>query len=195
MTQQIYEKRKNKLINFYKNNKYIPSYEELKELFDVSSKSTVYNYVQKFIAEGLIDKTETGRLVPTNQIYQTKVLGTVQAGFPGSEDQEKDNTMSLDEYLIEDPTSTFMLKVSGDSMINEGIREGDMVLVDRGKTPQQNDIVIARIENEWTMKYFIKNNNTAYLKAANEEYDDFYPDEDEELVIGGVVVSVVRKYK
>lgn len=195
MDKKLFEDRRQNLYNFYSRNNYIPTYEKLKDIWNVSSRSTVHNYVEKFIQSGLIEKTDGGRLVPTDKFNQAKYVGTVRAGFPGSSDQEQENTMDLDEYLIEDPTSTFMLEVVSNSMKQEGIKKGDLVLVDRGKEPSPNDVVVARLDNEWTLKYFKKEEDRYYLGAASDEYEDIYPDPGQELQIGGVVTSVVRKYE
>jgi len=62
--------------------------------------------------------------------------------------------MSLDEYLINRPESSFLLKVSGDSMTDEGIMEGDLVIVERGREPKNGDIIIAEVDGEWSMKLY-----------------------------------------
>jgi repressor LexA len=101
--------------------------------------------------------------------------------------------MSLDEFLIERPEQTFLIKVSGDSMIDAGIQEGDLVLVERGRSPKNRDIVIAQVDNEWTMKYYDKTGSQVRLIAANKKYPPIKPQQ--ELKIGGVVVAVIRKYR
>ena len=86
-----------------------------------------------------------------------------------------------------------MLKVSGDSMMDAGIHPGDMVIVYRGKTPKNGDIVVAEVDHEWTLKYFHKNGKSVILKAANRAYAPITPKE--ELRVAGVVTSVIRKYQ
>ena len=102
------------------------------------------------------------------------------------------DTLSLDEFLIEKPESTFMLTVSGDSMQDAGIQPGDLVLVEKGRSPREGDIVVAAVDGEWTMKYFAKRNGTICLEPANRRYHTIHPSHS--LEIGGVVRSVVRKY-
>ncbi|MCA9395821.1 MAG: hypothetical protein KC649_01520, partial [Candidatus Omnitrophica bacterium] len=80
-----------------------------------------------------------------------------------------------------------------DSMDGAGIKEGDLVIVERGRDPQQNDIVIAEVDGEWTMKYYFKKGEKVVLIAANDKYDPIHPQY--ELKVGGVVTGVVRKYK
>ncbi len=192
MTQQLYEVRKKNLISYYRKHKCLPTYDELAEMFGVRSKGSIHKYIQKFVDEGLVGRSDTGRLIPTSRLYELRVLGSIQAGFPTPTEEEQMETVSLDEYLIKNPTASYLVEVSGDSMMDAGILEGDMVIVDRKKSPVSGDIVVAQIGNEWTLKYFMKRGSTVFLRAANKRYSDIYPDE--EMTIGGVVTSVIRKY-
>ncbi|PIR74579.1 MAG: LexA family transcriptional repressor [Candidatus Magasanikbacteria bacterium CG10_big_fil_rev_8_21_14_0_10_47_10] len=192
MSEQLYHRRRELLIAYYRRHKQLPTYDDLAELFGVRSKGSIYKYVDKFIHDDLIAKSDTGRLIPTTKLYGLRVLGSVQAGFPSPAEEELVDTMSMDAWLIENPDASYLLQVSGDSMINAGIVEGDMVIVDRSKDPTVGDIVIAQVDNEWTMKYFMKRGNGIFLRAANSKYPDIHPSD--ELTIGGVVTSVVRKY-
>jgi len=121
-----------------------------------------------------------------------RVLGLVSAGFPTDEEEEVLDTLSLDEYLIDNKEATFILTVKGDSMIDAGIREGDMVLAERGDNPKIGQIVIAEVDGAWTMKYLRAKNGEKYLEAANPKYPDIYPSD--ELKISAVVKAVIRKY-
>ena len=182
------------LKNFYKEKKRLPSFSEIQTLFKYRSKSAASFLVDKLIEKGVIEKDQQGRIVPTSAITgAAKVLGTVQAGFPSPAEEELLDTLSLDEFLIRKPNATYLVKVSGDSMIDEGIKEGDLVLVERGRQPQPGDIVIAQVDGQWTMKYFEKKNGKVRLLAANKKYPPIEPQN--ELVIGGVVIGNVRKYK
>ena len=120
------------------------------------------------------------------------MVGSVQAGFPSPEEEALCDIMSIDEYLITKPESSFLLKVSGDSMIGEGINDGDLVIVERGREPKNGDIVIAEVDGEWTMKYFTRKGKTIILEAANPKYPPIKPKS--ELRLGGVVTAVIRKY-
>lgn len=192
MTQDLYEQRKKKLVRFYQENHQLPTYDELVDLFDVNSKGSLHKYIQKFVEDGYIGKSGGGKLIPTSKLYGLRVLGTVQAGFPTAAEEELSDTMSLDEFLVNNPQATYMLKVNGDSMIDAGIMEGDLVIVDRSRTPKNGDIIVAEVDGDWTMKYLIKRADTTLLRAANAAYPDIHPQS--EMKIGGVVTSVVRKY-
>jgi SOS regulatory protein LexA len=120
-------------------------------------------------------------------------LGSVEAGFPSPAEEELVDTLSLDDLLIQNREATFLLKVSGDSMINAGILPGDMVIIDKGLIPKSGDIVIAQVDGEWTMKFLRKRKDDVVLVPANPKYQPIRPKT--ELKISGVVTAVVRKYK
>lgn len=185
-------KYKEKINKFYRKNKRMPSYSEAMSLLGFKSKNAVFKLVKKLEKDEFLSKDNKGRLVPKNIFGEIRVLGSVEAGFPSPAEEELADTMTLDEYLIKNKEATFILKVSGDSMKDAGIVEGDMVIVERGIPPKNGDIVIAEIDREWTVKYFRKNGNKVYLEPANKKYKPIYPKE--ELKIAAVVKAVVRKY-
>jgi SOS-response transcriptional repressor LexA len=94
--------------------------------------------------------------------------------------------------LRTDRSSSFLLEVKGDSMIDEGIKEGDMVLVESRKDANDGDIVIAEIDGGWTMKYLRKKSGKVWLEAANANYAPIHPEY--EFRIAAVVRAVIRKY-
>jgi repressor LexA len=165
---------------------------EIADLFGYSSRSSAVHVINKLIKRNFVRKGQRGHLM-TGSFFQPRIriLGSIAAGFPTPEEEELDNTLSLDEFLVNKPESTFMLEVKGDSMINAGIMPKDRVLVERGRLPKQGDVVVANVDGEWTMKYYRKDGDTVYLEAANPNYPNIYPQE--QLSIGGVVVSVCRK--
>lgn len=183
---------KNKIIYFYRRTKRMPSYAEIMSLLGFKSKNAVYKLVNKLVSEGALDKDSQGRLVPNRLFGEVPVLGLVEAGFPTAAEEELVDTMSLDEYMIENKEATYMLEVKGDSMIEAGIQEGDLVIAERGKEPKPGDIVIAEVDGGWTMKYFRKTGNQVWLEPANKAYKPIYPEAD--LKIAAVVKGVIRKY-
>lgn len=179
---------------FYQQEGRAPSYAEMAELFGYASKAAAYGPVQKLTELGYLQKSANGRIVFTSKITsQISVLGTVQAGFPSPAEEELLDTMSLDEFLVARPEATYLLTVSGDSMIEAGIHPGDLVLVEKGGAPKAGDIVIAQVDGEWTMKYFGKDNAGVYLDPANPSYSRIRPKSS--LTVGGIVRAVIRKYK
>jgi SOS regulatory protein LexA len=123
---------------------------------------------------------------------ELKMLGLVEAGFPTSASEELTDTMSLDEYLVENKEASYLLKVKGDSMIEAGIMPNDLLIVERGKEPRVGEIVVAEIDGEYTLKFLRKKGSKFFLEAGNQKYKEIYPKE--ELRIIAVVRSLVRKY-
>lgn len=186
------EEYKDKILSFYERQKRMPSYKEIMNLLNFKSKNSVYKLVNKLIDLGVLDKDSSGKLIPKNLFQEVKLLGLVEAGMPSIAEEETLDTLNLDNYLIKDRNSSYILEVKGDSMIEEGIKEGDLVIVERNMNPKEGDIVIAEVDQGWTMKYFRKKGNRAYLQPANKNYKDIYPEQD--MKISAVVKGVIRKY-
>jgi len=182
------------LRSFYRQEGRAPSYSEMAELFGYASKAAVYRPVEKLIELGYLQKSSNGRIVFTSKITsQISVLGVVQAGFPSPAEEELLDTMSLDEFLVTRPEATYLLTVSGDSMIEAGIHPGDLVLVEKGGAPKSGDVIIAQVDGEWTMKHFGKDKTGVYLDPANPEYSRIRPRSS--LTVGGIVRAAIQKYK
>jgi SOS regulatory protein LexA len=170
----------------------MPGYTEMLSLFGYRSKNAVYGLLARLRELGYITKAR-GKIAPTARLTGgIRMLGAVQAGFPSPAEEELVDVLSLDEFLVKRPEATFLLTVSGDSMIDAGIMPGDIVLVEKGCTPRTGDIVIAQVDGEWTMKYFVKDRKGTRLEAANRKYKAITPEQS--LVLGGVVRTVIRKY-
>ncbi|MBD3327918.1 repressor LexA [Candidatus Peregrinibacteria bacterium] len=180
------------LKDFYFKKRRMPSYAELAALMKFKSKNAAQYLVKKWIEAGVVAKDASGKLLPGKPFFPVKVLGEIKAGWPSPAEEENVDTVSLDDWLIQNKEATFMLKVSGDSMIDAGIHPGDMVIINRGKQPKNGDIVIAEIDSEWTLKYFVKSGSQVLLRPANRKYATIKPKQ--ELRIAGVVTSVIRKY-
>jgi repressor LexA len=175
---------------FYKKNNRLPSYSEMLELFDVASKNAVFKIVQNWVDEGLLKKQD-GKICPTERLFGLPMLGRVKAGFPTAAEEDHE-FLSIDSYLIDNPARSFLLKVSGDSLIDIGILPGDTVIIEKRKSANIDDIVLALIDNEWTLKILQKKNGILYLQPANKKYPPLFPEND--LQIYGVVKAVIRKF-
>lgn len=178
---------------FYYQKGRMPSFAELGEMLGLKSKNAVSKLVSKLEELKVLERDEKGRLTPGSIKFPVRILGTVEAGFPSPAEEELADTMSLDDLLIQNHEATFLLRVSGDSMIEAGIMPGDMVIVNKGQTPKSGDIVIAEVDGEWTMKYLRKRGDVVSLIPANAKYKPIKPKN--ELKIAGVVTAVVRKYQ
>lgn len=182
-----------RLIHFYHTHHRLPSYRELLRETGLRSTNAIHKLVAKWMELNFLTKDRSGKLVPGSRLNGLPFLGIIAAGWPSPAEEELANTMTLDEFLIGNREATYMLTVSGDSMIDAGIHPQDIVLVERGRDPRDGDIVVAEVDNGWTLKYFRKKNSKVYLEAANKKYPPIYPHE--ELKIAAVVTAVVRKYK
>ena len=119
-------------------------------------------------------------------------LTSIEAGFPSPADDHLDVALDLNEYLIKHPSSTFYIYVKGDSMINNGIYNGDIIIVDRSLTPKTKDIVVAVIDGEFTVKKMYKKNSNIYLNPGNKNYKSIYIDSDMDFQIWGVVTHSIH---
>ena len=119
---------------------------------------------------------------------------SVSAGFPSPADDYTEENNDLNEHLISNPYSTFFLRVKGDSMINAGIKDKDLIIVDKSLTAKPGNIVIALIDGEFTIKRLSMKNNELYLKAENNTYPDFKFKNHIDIQIWGVVVYSIHSY-
>jgi SOS regulatory protein LexA len=170
----------------------MPDYAEMMKLFSFKSKNAVFKLVQKLVEEGVVRKDAKGKLIPAQGLDEVPLLGLVEAGFPSAAEESALDTISIDEYLIEHKEASYLLEVKGDSMIDAGIQEGDLVIAERRGEPKPGDIVIAEVDGGWTMKYYRKSGNKVYLEPANKKYKNIYPEED--LKVAAIVKGVIRKY-
>jgi len=181
-----------KITAFFRDQGRMPTYSEIAEIIGVRSKSVVHFWVAKLLSAGILQKDAKGFLFLRRNPRALKLAGEVCAGFPSPAEEELRDIISFDEYLIRNPETSFLLSVTGDSMIEAGIREKDLVIVEKNKEPQNGDIILAEVDGNWTMKYFRRRGKMVTLEAANSKYPPIIPRMD--LRIAGVITAVVRKY-
>jgi SOS regulatory protein LexA len=187
----MFEDRIGKLRSFYNDEKRLPTYREMTSVLGYKSKGGVSRFVEHMLDEGILGK-KNGKLYPINLQPELRILGTISAGFPSLGEEVFNQSISLDDWVVQDPNASYMLEVEGDSMVDAGIHKGDYVIVEMTKNFKPGMIVIAELDGEWTMKYLRNKQGQQYLEAANEDYPDMYPQE--ELKLHAKVVGVVRKY-
>jgi SOS regulatory protein LexA len=183
---------KTQIAGFFRERRRMPTYEEMVALLGVKSKSVVHFWVSKLVSAEILERDSGGHLAWKQRPFSIPLVGEVAAGFPSPEEEELRDIISLDEYLVARPEASFLLQVSGDSMIGEGIMPGDLVIVEKGREPKNGDVVIAEVDGDWTMKTFRKEKGEVFLEAANPNYPVIRPRQ--ELKLAGVVTAVVRKY-
>ena len=181
------------LRQFWRLERRAPTYAEMLDLFDYRSKNAVFGLLDRLEETGYVAKDANGRIALLPKLTGTvRILGSIAAGFPTQEEEQETDAVTLDEYLVKNPDHSYMLTVRGDSMIDAGILPGDVVLVEKGPRPKQNDIVVACVDDEWTLKYYVRDVAGVRLEPANRKYKFIRPRHS--LEIGGIVRAVIRKY-
>ncbi len=132
------------------------------------------------------------QLVPVQlfPLYASKV----EAGFPSPADDYIESRLDLNEYLVKHKEATFFLRVKGDSMAGANIHDGSLLIVDRAAEPKHNDIVVAVVNGELTVKRLYKRRGVVKLLAANEAYPEILIKPEGELTVWGVVQHVVHTF-
>ncbi len=125
-------------------------------------------------------------------LYIPLLSSSVSAGFPSPADDYVEDNIDLNEYLIKNPFSTFFLRVKGDSMVDSGIQNDDLIVVDKSLTPKLGSIVIAMIDGEFTVKRLARKNDELYLKSENHDYPDLSFKNHYDIQIWGVVIYSIH---
>ncbi len=132
-----------------------------------------------------------GKIEGKESVKLPLVLSTVSAGFPSPAEDYAESSIDLNEELIDNKTATFFVRVAGDSMIDANIKSGDVLIVDKSKEPQNNNIVIAMLEGEFTVKRLKLKGDKIFLQPENENYKAI--EVRNELMIWGVVTYIIHK--
>ena len=131
-------------------------------------------------------------VVPSTHILVPYALEKISAGFPSPAQDYIDKALDMNEHLIKNETATFIVKVASLSMLNAGIEIDDELIVDRSLDAKHGDIVVALIDNDFTVKRLMINEKGQWLKAENPEYKNIYLQEGQELIIWGVVTHIIK---
>ncbi len=129
---------------------------------------------------------------PSPKVISIPVVGRVAAGSPILSEENIDGAISIDTNFFRNHKESFALRVSGDSMINAGIFDGDLVIVNPNEKVSQHDIVVARVDDEITVKNYEKRNNQVFLIPQNEKYERIIVTEKNSFSIVGKVIGVLR---
>jgi repressor LexA len=182
-----------KLQDYYATHKTLPSFAAITQLLGFKSKNAVTALVARLKLQGYVDSAPDKRLKPGKRFFE-RVLAesTVQAGFPSPASGDKHDSLSIDEYLVERPSQTVLITVKGDSMIDAGIVPDVVVVVEKRQLANIGDIVVAIVDNEFTLKTLAREGSEFVLLPANKAYPVIRPKG--QLEIFGVVVGQFRKY-
>jgi DNA polymerase V len=153
----------------------------------------IKDYLKKSKKE--IEISNIRQIDPTTHIQIPLASDRVQAGFPSPAQDYIDKTLDLNEHLIRNVDATFIVRVNSLSMINIGLDVNDELIVDRSLEAKHRDIVIALVDNEFTVKRLMIENNERWLKAENPEFSDIHLNDGQELIIWGVVTRVIKSFR
>ena len=179
---------------------YPPSYQELADRMNVRSKFAILKHINALVQKGYLEKDSSARALrivhpnyqpKTNNNVDIPLIGRVAAGSPVLAEQNVERYVPVPRALIKTEGRYFALKVRGDSMINAGIFENDLIVVNSTNRAKSRDIVVALVDDEVTVKRLMYDGKTPYLKAENPAYQDIHPKGN--WSIQGKVVGLIRE--
>lgn len=182
-----------KLRDYYARHRVLPSYSSIGALVGLSSKASVAGMVLRLKAEGFLESSPDRRLKPGPRFFEQPFAESVRAGLPMPAAEAVPDTMAINEYLVANPSKTVFVKVKGDSMIDAGIHEDDVAVVEKRPSANIGDIVVAIIDNEFTLKRYGREQRRVVLRPENKSYPVIRPKGNAEIF--GVVVGIFRKYR
>lgn len=181
-----------KLQDYYQKHQVIPSYAAMGKLWGISAKSWVANCVARMKDEGYLKLAPDKRLGPGPRFFERRVAhAPVRAGLPTSALEDGYDLVTIDDYLVKLPSKTTLVRVKGDSMIDAGILEDDLIVVEQQPNANVGDIIVAIVDDEFTIKYLERERGAFVLKPANKAYPTIRPKG--KLEVFGVMVGLVRK--
>ncbi len=127
---------------------------------------------------------------PSPPLLATPVI----AGFPSPAEQYVEAPLDLNDLLVHKPAATFFVRAAGDSMLGAGIQPGDILVVDRSLPAEDGAVVIAAIDNEFTVKYYRNDSSGVRLEAANRRYKPIVFAPEMEVQLWGVVTAVIHQF-
>ena len=181
------------LQGYYAEHRVLPSYARLMSLLGFASKSAVKKVLERLESAGMLERTLDGDWAPSERFFERAIATQpVPAGTPISADADIHEQISIDRFLIDQPAKTVLIRVKGDSMVDAGIRHGDLAVVERKTEASQGDIVVAVVDDEFTLKTLARDKDGYHLLPANPNYSVIRPNG--KLEIFGVLVGLVRRY-
>ena len=191
---------------YSKENRMPPTVREIGNHFEISSTNGVRSILAALIKKGYINRSprlsrgieivdtdkESSKNTPSNTI-EIPIVGRVAAGTPILAVQNLEGTVTIDRDFLACRSDVFALRVKGDSMINAGIFDGDLIFARQQKTADRGEIIVAQIDNEATVKYYHPSSDHVELRAANPKYKPIIVNNKKDFSIAGRVIGVMRR--
>lgn len=193
------------LAQFQRQFGYSPTLKEIAEATGHRSNSTVHALIKSLVDKGYIQKVDgnnrvlkivdqkvTFSLLGSTASIELPLMGYIAAGMPLEPHSDPNATFHVSASMISGKKTAFVLQVKGNSMIEDGIFDGDFVVIEKTETAVNGDIVVALVDNSLaTLKRFFNENGKVVLKSANAQMEPIYPNS---LTIQGKAVGIVRKF-
>ncbi|HEY5523704.1 MAG TPA: transcriptional repressor LexA [Clostridium sp.] len=187
------------LIAFTEKKGYPPSVREICEAVSLKSTSTVHGHLKRLEKKGLIKRDPTKpralEIIELNaskrEMLNIPIVGKVTAGLPILATENIEDTFAIPMDFIKHDRELFILRVSGESMINIGVRDGDLAIIEHADSASNGEVVVALIDDESTIKRFFKENNHIRLQPENDTMDPIIV---ESCSILGKLVGLFRQY-
>lgn len=183
-----------RLRDYYAENRRIPSLQRIAELMGFASKTAAKRLLERLAQAGFVEHApDDDAWVPASRFFERHLAeSAVRAGAPDMIEGAQGQLFLVDQYLVRQPSRTVMVPVRGDSMIDAGIHDGDIVVVERARAAQAGDFVIAIVDDEFTLKELGLERGRFILKPHNPAYPVIRPQG--HLEIYGVVTGLVRRF-
>lgn len=172
----------------------MPSYAGIGEVVGFKAKNAAVKLAKRLTEQGFLKSAPGGRLAPTPRFFALPMVDAkVRAGEPEAIGEQLDaELVTLDGLLIRAPSKTVLVRVKGDSMVNAGIFDGDLAVVERSQTARSGEFVVAVIDEEFTLKELHSDGRRSMLVPHNSKYSAIRPSHT--LQIFGIVRGIVRRY-
>lgn len=184
-----------RLRDYYAENRRVPSFQRIAELMGFASKAAASKLMDRLAGAGFFERTPDDEAwIPAERFFERPLADVaVRAGAPDMIEGSQGQLFLVDRYLVRQPSRTVMVPVKGDSMVDAGIHDGDIVVVERTKGAKAGDFVVAIVDDEFTLKELALEKGLFVLKPHNPAYPVIRPQG--QLEIFGVVTGLVRRYR
>lgn len=193
------------LAQFQQQYGYSPTLSEIAEGVGVKSNSTIHSFIKALVEKGYVQKVEGNTrvlkiidekvkysLLGSHPSVILPLMGYIAAGKPLEPHSDPNATFQISASMISGKKTAYVLQIKGSSMIEDGILDGDYVVIEKTEEVSNGDIIVALVDNNLaTLKRFYKENGKVVLKAANAEMDPIYP---QSLTVQGKAVGIIRKF-
>ncbi len=179
-----------------------PTFAEIMDGLDIKSPGTVNWYVKELERDGVLDRSKghSGKraliinpVIISNDVTIPFFESSVAAGIPALADDHVAMRLNLNQHLVKNPTTTFSVRVKGDSMMGATIYDGDLLIVDRSLAPKDSDIAICIVDGEFTVKRLQLQNGAVLLLPENPNYSPIEVNESNDFQIWGIVTHVIHQ--